>query len=969
MLAAALVPDTVLLLPGAAGRGPDEAALRGAGFGGTRRRRLGQAQQRPLIDVSVRHADLSYARHAVFVGHYQGDTIVSAEAALDRRLNQALTRCRVLGLYPGPHGSHAVFFNEVPNRSPCGAVVVGLGPVGDLSAGRLESSLRDAMLEYALRMLQRPEEQARGGCIPVRLSSLLVGSGAAGLTLRECVPALLRAAVRANRRLEDAQLDGRVHIAAIEIIELYEDVAIGAAHALADALRSSDVGKWVRWEPATLGAGPGRRKRRFYDEDRSWDQRIEIVLDDEGQLCFNVATNRARAEERLATGQLSLAETFVQQASASTARNDELGSTLFELLLPRGFKDAAPDQRDMVLMLDARTACLPWELLQDGQSRTGQPLAIEAGIVRQLKTADFREHPSLALGDTAFVIGDPDLEGNPGFSPLPGARDEATAVRDALEAVFGSDSVSAVIGGTAREIVSGLHHKPWRILHLAGHGVHDFLAPEDPAVPGPAGIADDGRRTRKPFSGMVIGNGKFLTPGDVEQMRCVPELVFVNCCFLGRTDAPPNFARLAANLGAQFINMGVRVAVCAGWAVDDAAALTFAATFYADLLAGRCLREAVKHARAQTRDRHPDRNTWGAYQCYGDPDWRLRLDGMDTDAGRGQAYVSVRELVADLDNLAEFARVQVEQEGQSDKVLAQQLEQAIGKLYERVPRGQRERWLARAEVAAGIGFIWGEALVYGKALQSLEAALEAADGDCPFSVFEQIVNLGARQAASDAQEQLRAGTASAKVLAAIARRIRKTIQQIDLMSLRAPTPERLSLLGAAYKRLAWVQADEAERADALRRMADAYGRALQRRSRIDNYAFTNWAVARLLVEELAPAPLPAGAPKDWREQLKALTQRQVEQAKVSEVDDPGFWNGVALADLAVVRLLLASGDADACGALAMEAIEGYRAALARGASPRNAGSVRENLRFMGDITASLPDTALHEALKTVADAV
>ena len=27
----------------------------------------------------------------------------------------------------------------------------------------------------------------------------------------------------------------------------------------------------------------------------------------------------------------------------------------------------------------------------------------------------------------------------------------------------------------------------------------------------------------------------FLTPGDVEQMRCVPELVFINCCHLGNT--------------------------------------------------------------------------------------------------------------------------------------------------------------------------------------------------------------------------------------------------------------------------------------------------------------------------------------------------------------------------------------------------------------------------------------------------
>ena len=33
---------------------------------------------------------------------------------------------------------------------------------------------------------------------------------------------------------------------------------------------------------------------------------------------------------------------------------------------------------------------------------------------------------------------------------------------------------------------------------------------------------------------MVIGRDIFLTPGDIEQMRWVPELVFINCCHLGK---------------------------------------------------------------------------------------------------------------------------------------------------------------------------------------------------------------------------------------------------------------------------------------------------------------------------------------------------------------------------------------------------------------------------------------------------
>ena len=55
----------------------------------------------PVITVSIRHGNLTYARHPVLVGHYQGDTVVSAEAALDRQMKGHLTRGRDLGIYPG----------------------------------------------------------------------------------------------------------------------------------------------------------------------------------------------------------------------------------------------------------------------------------------------------------------------------------------------------------------------------------------------------------------------------------------------------------------------------------------------------------------------------------------------------------------------------------------------------------------------------------------------------------------------------------------------------------------------------------------------------------------------------------------------------------------------------------------------------------------------------------------------------
>ena len=70
-----------------------------------------------------------------------------------------------------------------------------------------------------------------------------------------------------------------------------------------------------------------------------------------------------------------------------------MARTLFEMLLPNQFKEMAPDQNDLVLVVDDLSARFPWEMLQDGWSVNGRPLSVAAGMLRQLKTRLSR-HPS-----------------------------------------------------------------------------------------------------------------------------------------------------------------------------------------------------------------------------------------------------------------------------------------------------------------------------------------------------------------------------------------------------------------------------------------------------------------------------------------------------------------------------------------------------------------------------------------------
>ncbi len=114
---------------------PSEADLSGFVFGAGRPFKREKMRRLPRVNVSISHGNLAYACHPVCVGHYYGDTIVSAEAYLDSRMDRALSKRVSLGLYPGELNSHIIHLQQDKNAKPNGAIVIGLGHVGELSPG------------------------------------------------------------------------------------------------------------------------------------------------------------------------------------------------------------------------------------------------------------------------------------------------------------------------------------------------------------------------------------------------------------------------------------------------------------------------------------------------------------------------------------------------------------------------------------------------------------------------------------------------------------------------------------------------------------------------------------------------------------------------------------------------------------------------------------------------------------------
>ncbi len=324
------------------------------------------------------------------------------------------------------------------------------------------------------------------------------------------------------------------------------------------------------------------------------------------QTQFSVATGSVREEQNKLFSKEQIAERFIELASKENHWTPELAKTIFKILTPNDFtfKKILQEQDNINWIVDENTAWHPWELLQDN-AKNAMPLSVTAGMIRQLATQDYRSKIKWASKNNALVIADPDLKGF--LKQLTGAKKEGNLVSGSLHK--NGFETTTIINGQPPEIIQSMFKDDYKIIHFAGHGVFNEKSPES--------------------SGIVIGKNTFLSTREIAQMRTVPELVFVNCCHLGKTEGIAEEYyhkryKLAANIGVQLIENRVKAVVVAGWAIDDAAALSFTEVFYEELFAGYTFWEAVQKAREEVYKIYRYTSTWGAYQCYGDPFYKFK---------------------------------------------------------------------------------------------------------------------------------------------------------------------------------------------------------------------------------------------------------------------------------------------------------------------------------------------------------
>ena len=568
---------------------------------------------------------------AISVGHYANVAPQNAELALDRAIGADLliTSLHRRGVISGMLGHN---FQLSDPRDPKRIIVLaGMGQPGTFR-------------EAELAVLARELAWMLGRSGRSHLQTVVIGSGAGNLRPADAVRTWLRGIRRA---LWDAAAAGDPQLHTITFVEYspanflrIHNALAAAAHAFANDPEPLDIAYSVP-DPEALDAANEAAKKEACKQGveemkRSLDASapgpeaepvrltIRLVGDTFEFAALTADASIPQRETQIDPQLIEEANNLLPESTDFTSQFNH-GNLLGTLLLPDDVREKVVRPGvPLVVTVDATTARVHWEMVALNPARirekftTDSFLGTACGLTRQLRTnfAPLPEAP-LVTGRTlrVLVIADP-----AGDAPLPGAQEEGEAVASIFEE-FGRTQPVEIIRlfgpgeATRVTVLDQLINNRFDVLHYAGHC---FFNPDDPAASGWLFNAEP---------------RQVLTARELSRIDRVPRFVFSNACESGITPdrASKRNALLAPSFAEAFFARGVSNFICTAWPVDDAGALAFARRLYRGLLGLRgpgnraeSAHEAMAAARIEIAvPGSGGMQTWGAYQHYGDPNFRF----------------------------------------------------------------------------------------------------------------------------------------------------------------------------------------------------------------------------------------------------------------------------------------------------------------------------------------------------------
>jgi hypothetical protein len=825
-----------------------------------------------------------------------------------------LNRRHVARLYAEELGDSEAFDNRRETGGtdfPRDALVIGLGAPGELTRTLLTDTVTAALVRRALGVADgTPTDEVH----TLQVSPMLIGTrGTTPLRVDISVAAIVDAVLAANSRLLELRTrDGRPLLArvrydAIEFIELHLDRAEVAAHAV-DGIgplvaRAPDHSK-LRPLPRLVQGQGGWPGQLMVDDDPGWrrilvrGERVDTP-DAPLELTYTSVGHTSLSEALVIRPNERVVATLLAKVRPETSA--AIAPTLLEALVPEALRDDLLVADNIQFILDEHSARYPWEALVVGrEGAAATPASQRGGLIRQfVHTEGGRRRPRGTEARSAVVIGNPPTD----LPPLPGAWREALDVSNVLNGrhyqvvtldwnVDGNaehvDELALVDPGA--QIFHALTF-PHRILHIAAHGTAD--------VEGEPGV--------------VVGPGDArLRARDIAELSTIPELVVLNCCHLG---ADPG---LAANLARAFMERGAQAVIAAAWTVSDGPAKAFADRLYSSLLGGATFGVAAHEARNAAADASPDSLTWAAYQCYGDPGYRLEAQART--ASKTASTISEGELARQIEitiaRSGDIGRTVTDShvdERQHQITLLQEL-LADAEVEQGADGRRRPKLNLTAFACSRAAFAFSELGGCGLAVEWYRRAIAQERASFPMMALEQLGNMEIRLA----QQLHRDGdTAGAETYIIDSERHLKAALYVGA------TAERHALMGGYYKKLATMRRP-AQRARLLRKAVTSYSCA---RNIVDaDYQRLVW----IQLHQLAFGTRPDG----------------VEEV-ISDIgpwsDARDFWARAAVGDVRLTHLII-GGDVSW-----KDVAEAYVHAFEMRSSWRERSSVRDHLADVAEL--------------------
>ena len=613
------------------------------------------AQRRVKIRIQLAQAGIERISagdpkvDAIAVGHYLGIAPQNAELALDRAIsgskrglgddmNLLITALNRRGAVSGELGKNTQL---VDTRDSSRVIVLaGMGQPGTFRQAELTVLARELVW-----MLGRSGRK--------HLQTVLIGSGAGNLRVPDAVRAWLRGVRRA---LYDAAPVNDPSLQVITLVDKSPTNFLRIHRALVEArvafARDPEVLEIDYAEPskrvlanAEKNAKAEARERGVRDLRRSLElgasdtvvEPVRLTIRLQGDTFeFAAMTEEASVPQRITQINPQLIDEANNQLPAATdfAVQLDRGNLIGRLLLPSDLRESIIRPGvPLVITVDATTARIHFEMISLAPAAQAKCFELDrflgtaCRLTRQLRTgfAPLPEPPILSgRALRVLVVADPAAD-----APLPGAQEEGESVAAIFEELGRTSEVEVVrlFGpgeATRVAVLDQLINHRFDILHYCGHC---FFNAEDP-----------------PRSGWLFnGDPQYvLTAHELSRIDRVPRFVFSNACESGITPdrASARSALLAPSFAEAFFARGVSNFVCTAWPVDDAAALAFARRLYRGLLGQEGSPESAHEAMAAARQEIATRHgrgglqTWGAYQHYGDPNFRIVAAGKTQTSGQ-----------------------------------------------------------------------------------------------------------------------------------------------------------------------------------------------------------------------------------------------------------------------------------------------------------------------------------------------